>query len=180
MARKNLIYVVGVIILFSFSKEPNRIDWSSQKELNWNNYTGAPDYSDSFRDAVTASAILFSTKCHPSNILEVDIAAQFVKDQSWVKPVARTEYHLGHEQLHFDITELCVRKFRASIVGRTFLCSQQDEVQQLAEKIMQECVELQQKYDHETQYSLNKKKQAEWERYIQTDLVNLNQFEHQH
>lgn len=180
MMRKNWIYLIGVIILFSFKKDSNRIDWSSQKDLNWNNYTGVPDYEDGFRDAVTASAILFSTKCHPTNILEINIAAQFVKDQSWVKPVARTEYHLGHEQLHFDITELSVRKFREAIKGKTYLCSQQDEVQQLAEKIMQECVELQQQYDRETQYSMNKKKQAEWEQSVHQDLGNLKEFEHQH
>lgn len=180
MKRISWIYLIGIVFLFSFKKDSNRIDWSSQKDLSWSNYTGIPDYEDGFRDAVTASAILFSTKCHPNNILEIDIAAQFVKDQSWVKPVARTEYHLGHEQLHFDITELCVRKFRAAIANKVFSCGQQEEVQKLAEQIMQECVELQQKYDLETQYSLNKKKQAEWENNVKTDLGDFKEFEHQH
>lgn len=109
--------------------------------------------------------------------MEVFISAQFLKDKSWVKPEALTNYHLGHEQLHFDITELYVRKFRQVIEDLEFSCGDLNSVQTISNQIMQECQEMQLQYDRDTKYSLHQSKQVEWEAKIKTELSELAHLE---
>ena len=160
----------------SFTKDTNRIVWTEERQLNWNDFQGNPDYSDEFRSAVTVSAINFTTRCEPNGELFYKVSAQFLKDKSWVKPEAYSDYHLGHEQLHFDITELYVRKIREALGEETYQCDDQQLVQKLVKYYMQECLAMQDEYDKETRYSLHKAKQKVWEVSIQNQLANNRLF----
>ncbi len=172
-----LIKLVAVLmVLSSFASSPERISWSEDRPLQWFDFKGQPDYSDQFRDAVTASALKFNTKCLDNNELEVLVAAEFLKDRSWVKEVARSDYHLGHERLHFDITELYARKFRQEISERQLTCSNQDEIQELIHFYLDACFTFQNEYDKQTYYSMHQSKQIDWENQISKELKSLEEF----
>ncbi len=165
------LFVVGI---YGFNSE--RIKWNKHRPIHWHDFKGNPDYSDKFRDAVTASSLKFNCKCDQQNNLDVLVSAEFLKSQSWVKEVARNDYHLGHERLHFDITELFARKFRAEIEHRKLTCNDREEVQQLIYSYLAACMNYQNEYDTETYYSMHKDKQAEWENQINQELKSLERF----
>lgn len=165
-------------VLVSFNRDSNRINWSSYRQLTWADYQAQPDFNDNFRDAVTASAMVFQTKCDDqTGLLKVVMTAQFVKNQSWVKPVAQTDYHLGHEQLHFDIAELVVRRFRKAISTKLLRCDDYPEIQALSDLYMDQAHHLQMEYDRETRFSLHKTNQALWHKKIKEELKELKAFE---
>lgn len=168
--------VAIVILCFSFSTSENRIIWSAERDLIWSDFQGQPDYNDNFRDAVTASAIKFKARCNPKGNLDFEVSAEFLKNQSWVKPQAHSDYHLAHEQLHFDITEIYVRRIRILLNERSFTCDEEPLVQRYVQQIMKRCRDAQLKYDKETRFSLHKANQETWQSIVDDQLTELEQF----
>ncbi len=92
------------------------------------------------------------------------------KDFSAVKHGSRNAYVLAHEQLHFDLTEAAARRLAvelAAIEGHGEL--RQDARADLARRIderfdsrLRELVELQGRYDSETEHGVKKKRQKKW------------------
>ena len=175
---KKLFFTFACLfVLFSFTSDSNRIPWQSQRQLNWKDFKGEPDYSDDFRAAVTASSIQIRIRCNANNRLSYDVSADFIKDKSWVKEIARTNYHLGHEQLHFDITEIYVRKIREALSHIEPICDNQTLAHELAQEIMEQCSDAQQRYDNATKYSLDPEEQAIWKGHVDRKLHELRKFE---
>lgn len=169
--------LVSVMTLsFLVEDNDNRITWSPSIRIQWQDFHGHPDYGDSFRDVVTASSINYAMVCLHDDTMVVSVKADFIKDQSWVKEVARTDYHLGHERLHFDITELYVRKLRKEFSNKSFVCGQEAEINGLAEAVLLEWRTFQQRYDKYTYYSLNHSAQRKWESEVAKQLIELDDF----
>ncbi len=167
---------VLIVFFYSFTDVPGRIGWNQNRPIQWSDFEGIPDYEDQFRDAVTASALRFTTRCHVTGEFEIYVSAEFVKDQSWVKDVARSNYHLNHERLHFDITELYARKFRQYISTQSFDCNDRDHVQDIVYDYLNQCMEYQHLYDKETAFSLRKEKQRNWQHQVAVELQELEEF----
>lgn len=173
---KHIIWLFALFIFCSAFTSTGRIGWQEQRPLQWSDYQGTPDYEDGFRDAVTASALKFTTRCKKDGTFETLVSAEFVKDQSWVKEVAQTDYHLGHERLHFDITELYARKFRQFVKDQNFTCEDRDLVQKYVYQYLEDCMNLQNQYDKETRHSMHHANQAKWEAMIDAQLNELSEF----
>lgn len=179
MRTSNFIFCILLLFtptLFGFKTDGNRIVWSEDRDLRWSDFQGQPDFNDDFRDAVTTSAIKFTSRCNNNGLLEFEVSAEFLKNRSWVKPVAFSDYHLRHEQLHFDITEVYVRKIRTLLSQRNFACNEQALVQNYVQQIMNTCTEAQAKYDKETRYSLHKANQATWQLIVDEQLYGLQKY----
>jgi hypothetical protein len=91
---------------------------------------------------------------------------------SWAKPGIKTPYALSHEQLHFDICYLNTLKFLEKI--KTL---KEDTRDDLISRIQYEYLEfykkthkMQTEYDEETNHSLVKHKQNEWEEKIRSAI----------
>jgi len=178
MKRVNIALFLGLLLFCQsfITVDSNRITWSPSVRIDWEDFKGQPDFGDGFRDVVTASSIHYTTICNYDQTMDVVVKADFIKDQSWVKPVARTDYHLGHERLHFDITELYVRKLRAEFANKKFTCKNQAEINGLAQAVMLEWRTTQNRYDKDSYYSLNKTAQADWEARIARELILFEGF----
>lgn len=170
------LFLIIPFLLISFKSDQNRIIWSEHRNLTWSDFQGQPDYEDHFRDAVTASAIKFTSRCERDGKLTFSVSAEFLKNKSWVKPQAHNDYHLSHEQLHFDITEIYVRKIRILLNQREFSCEEEPMIQNYVQQIMASCRNAQAKYDKETGYSLNREHQATWQVIVDEQLNQLEQF----
>ena len=139
----------------------NRLDWSAEDRLSWNDFQAKPD-RDSWRiAAITSSVIQYRYYCE-DGLLNHTVKSIFLKDESWVKDKARTENYLAHEQLHFDITEVFARNLRKELSKRTFKCNQAKDFEKAIDKVLKEWKATQIKYDRETEYSLDKSAQKEW------------------
>ncbi|MEO5742874.1 MAG: DUF922 domain-containing protein, partial [Vicinamibacterales bacterium] len=76
---------------------------------------------------------------------------------------------LDHEQLHFDIAEVMVRKIRARFEGFKNACADAggtDPIQQIVADADREFQEEQQRYDRETSHGVDARAQQQWKRKV--------------
>jgi hypothetical protein len=162
-----MIIMKKLIILFSLAlpfvmaaqEEPQEfIEWSS-KRLDWNDYMAKPAHlSDAA--AITSTAISFEYHVR-KNKLTYSISCRFSRTRSWGR--FKTEYILGHEQGHFDITELYARKLSKALQEYTFdPRSYKEDLNRIYETVMKEKEDFQNEYDNDTDYSRKKDKQEVW------------------
>ena len=80
---------------------------------------------------------------------------------------------LEHEQIHFDIAEVAVRKIRARFADFKNACAEAggtDPIQQIVAQADRDLQEEQQRYDRETGHGVNARVQDQWKRRIQALL----------
>src|SRR6266567_3162991 len=101
-----LLSLASPLLNFAQTKNEELIDWSATNRLTWNDYKGRPD-SESGAAATTTSylGIEYNFK---NNTVTYKIVCRFSKNKSW--GLYKTDHILGHEQGHFDITEIFARK----------------------------------------------------------------------
>lgn len=155
------------------------MSWKDTYRLTWNDFKAKPKYNVN-AVATTASGITFGFSIRESDTrvisFSTEIHAHFYPDQSWYKPESVNDHVLGHEQLHFDITELFARKFRKRI---SLLKTTNDVAKRLREihkNINKELTAFQDKYDAETDFSRNIEVQLQWEVFIKKELKILDYF----
>ena len=146
------------------------------RRLTWNDFKGVPD-TKHFGGAVTASGYAFDADIKMEGkiiYLNIGVYCFFNKSQSWKKPSINSDYHLLHEQVHFDITRLGAEKFIRELVNSRFT---KDNFNQLLDSVFDrtyaENVALQDQYDRETQHSINRQVQLKWNDRISEELKKL-------
>lgn len=146
---KHLIFATLCLFSVSFIA-PKTI---SYRQLNWNDFKGKPD---SQGVALTCSQIYFETN-YSNGKYYFTVYSQFIPEKSFT--TTTKERILRHEQGHFDITELMVRRLNAQLKN----VSTQTEASDLYQKTVNEWGELEQRYDRETNNSINVAEQERWE-----------------
>ncbi|MGH2648307.1 MAG: hypothetical protein ACRDE8_12095, partial [Ginsengibacter sp.] len=89
------------------------IYYDFNRSLRWSDFKGKPEESY-FAGAVTASGFAFDSQMDfdGTNIyLNIGVYTFFTKSDSWKRPQINSDYHLLHEQHHFDITRIGSEKF---------------------------------------------------------------------
>jgi hypothetical protein len=80
---------------------------------------------------------------------------------------------LEHEQIHFDIAEVAVRKIKAGFADFESACREPGgtgPIQEMVVRVDRELQEEQQRYDRETGHGVNARAQEQWKRRIGTLL----------
>jgi hypothetical protein len=119
-----LFKIVGlIIVIFLIISVPIRIyfrdsylgyiPWSKTKKLQWSNFRGKKpkNFTSSAR---TGCAYTYIEKLIGDS-LEIAMGNYFMSMRSYVKNGKQSDHILNHEQGHFDITEIYVRRMRAYI-----------------------------------------------------------------
>lgn len=172
-----------VIVRASFeNKRANAINdtiyYDFSKPLTWVDFKGKPD-ANHFGGAVTASGFAFDSEMNSDGqtiVLDVKVYTFFVKNDSWKKPNINSDYHLVHEQHHFDITRLSAEKLVKEIANAKFTKSNYNTLlSALFEKAYKENSDLQHQYDKETMHSIDTTKQHEWNDKIAADIQKLKE-----
>lgn len=125
--------------------------------------------------AYTSSAIYLYQK-DDNGSLNFYVEALFFKSRSFMKE--ESPYTLGHEQLHFDITELYARILRKRIADTDFTKIRDvvGHVQKIYNKASAEWLKDEEKYDKETQHGINAAMQKKWAQDIAARLEELEAF----
>ncbi|MGI8582444.1 MAG: DUF922 domain-containing protein [Chitinophagaceae bacterium] len=146
------------------------------KRLTWKDFKGIPD-AKHFGGAVTASGYAFDADIKIKGkivYLNIGVYVFFNKYQSWKKANINSDYHLLHEQVHFDITRLGAENFIKQLVNSKFT---KENYEKLLNSVFDECYNenaaWQQQYDKETSHSINKTEQLKWNYKIATELKKL-------
>ena len=150
---------------FQSLQDYETIQWNVEKRLSWDDFRGEIPKNNRAA-AITASGITyrFSTSGTRGNIMvDFKIDTYFYPEKSWYQPELIDEVILGHEQLHFDISELYARKMKARLAEETFThANVKSKVKAIYTEIMKEVEEFQNVYDDETNFSRNREQQSIW------------------
>lgn len=161
-------------MLHLHAEEP-MIHWSNQP-LTWNDYKALPDRNHG--GALTASSIYYNYGCSNEQAAWY-VGAVFLPEKSYVNYEVAHAYMLAHEQLHFDITELFARKLRKAIAEAALTCDDLSEINYLAERAVEEWMEMQDAYDKETLHSINRDAQVRWQEHISSLLEEYHEWAEQ-
>ena len=177
---RNVIIICILLIISAFQQESkdNKIWWTKDRKLTWDNFNASPDNNnkDGARTYSGYSCDPYTIKKSSDSITLV-IKCYFNKNTSWVKEYAKTDLVLKHEQCHFDITELNARKFRKLISTYKFSKITFDQVfKSLFDSSHKEWFADQDFYDKETNHSRNETKQLEWEKTVVQGLKDLDSY----
>lgn len=147
------------------------------KKLTWKDFKGIPD-TKHFGGAVTSSGYAFDADIKIENkviYLNVGVYVFFTKSQSWKKPSINSDYHLLHEQLHFDITRMGAENFIRELTNAKFTKDNYSQVlESVFDKTYNENIALQQQYDKETRHSILTQQQHQWNKRIAEEMKKLH------
>ena len=158
------------------SPKSDTIYYDVNRKLTWNDFKGAPDMNH-HGAAVTASGFAYSWNGDNDGetlTLNISVYTFFTKSASWKKSMVNNDYHLRHEQHHFDITRLGAEKLIHELNKASFnINNYKSLINSIFNKVYDENIALQNEYDKQTKHSLDKEKQAEWNERILGEVMKL-------
>lgn len=151
------------------------ISWSQRNKLTWSDYKGKP------QKRFAAASTVYSLGRHvfaEDGKVKANIEAYFYCKDSWKKDDWINDEVLAHEQKHFDIVELYARRFRKQISGMVFLGLKDAEkkVEAVYQILNKEMDVYQDKYDDETDGSMNGAGQRKWNDKIDAEIRSLDAY----
>jgi len=169
-----IIFVISLLSIFAFTINKNAdtnatkhpaIKWCKGHQLNWKDFKGRVPVS-SYNAAQTAYEVGFDVNM-VGNEFKFIVTCNFLPHRSWVRKKDASDHILRHEQLHFDIAEIHARRMRkelknANITPRNL----QTKADKIYKKNWDALVQMQKDYDRESNHSINRKEQAQWDKKI--------------
>ncbi|WP_411895385.1 DUF922 domain-containing protein [Winogradskyella sp. A2] len=178
MQIKHLIICLTFLFIGQNPDEES-MTWNESRKLTWADFKGEVN-PNSDAVALTASGITFGFSVSTSGSRIVDystsVEAHFYPNKSWYNKDKADDYILGHEQLHFDITELYTRLFRQRLTKLRVNQNIRKQLKQLHANINEELNTTQKRYDEQSLHSINVEVQNEWREYISAELAKIEQF----
>ncbi|HSQ44641.1 MAG TPA: hypothetical protein VLM16_06565 [Ginsengibacter sp.] len=160
------------------STSSDTIYYDFNRQLKWTDFKGRP-VEDYFAGAVTASGFAFDSQMDFDGTdiyLNIGVYTFFTKNDSWKKPQINSDYHLLHEQHHFDITRIGSQKFINEIQETHFTKDNYTKLlTSVFDKVYKENMDIQHLYDEQTNHSINVEKQLEWNKKIADEIQKLKQ-----
>jgi hypothetical protein len=158
------------------SKNSDTIYYDFDKQLKWSDFTGTPE-ANHFGGAITSSGFAFALQSDYDGqtiALNINIYSFFLKSKSWKKQNINSDYHLLHEQHHFDITRIGAENLMNELKKASFTkANYQLLIRSIFDKVYNENEFLQKKYDLETNHSRDLNKQEEWNEWIKDELSRI-------
>ena len=155
--------------------------WSKDVRPTWSLFAGKitdKNIYDNFSVAAVTYSDLSYSWTRKDSLIYVSSWAYMDTHLSWVKKESKTKLVLEHEQKHFDISEIYVRKFRKELEERTFKKNEniESEISAIYRSIHKRYMEAQYSYDSETAHGTNKEYQAFWNDMIEKQLKESEMF----
>jgi hypothetical protein len=149
--------------------------WCENDKLEWSDFKGVPDTKSGYK-AMTTSKLKTKVIQYNNEIVEYEILALFEKNKSWKKNDGK--YLLAHEQIHFDISELVLRKMRQKFLNHVYV--DLDGVNKMINSTFKEASEertkLNRQYDEETEHGVHIENQNKWQKKVKTELDQFNEY----
>jgi len=147
------------------------INWRPGYKLTWDDFKAAPD-TNSYHVSETSSSVTYGYSIADTGIA-YKINCFFERTDSWKKGTPGDAL-LIHERGHFDISEIFARKLRIAFAAyKPVKETIGPDLKKIFSAIMQQRAEMQQEYEKETEFSLNKDMQKTWLEKIKKQLEEL-------
>jgi hypothetical protein len=161
--------------VFSYSQRCDSVAWSKHHHLKWKYFKSRPDRSN---PATALSEIkirqVFSVSGHTGTLT---VSCSFSTCSSWTKN-KNSRNLLAHEQTHFALGEYYKRLLVKEIMDQHF------SVQDAPARIMAAGLEMNRRrkeendrYDIETNHSMNPDQQKEWTKRVNKMLRKLSKYD---
>ena len=168
-----LVFLLAPFLLPAQREGEELMAWSASRKLSWADYKAEPN-PDSDAAATTATYLIFSYSIR-DDLPSYSIESKFSKTRSW--GLHKTAYILSHEQGHFDLAEVYARKLYKKVQEYRFhQKNYRKDLQKIYQEVLDEKEEMQNKYDRETNHSINREKQAEWLKKIEKMLKETQEY----
>jgi hypothetical protein len=170
----NYFYLIFAALIFSSFQSDNKICWKENTKLTWYDFKGTSDVASPYKaNTETEITVQIKTKGEDATII---IECCFIKNASWTKEI-NNAFLLGHEQTHFNISEIGARKFRQRLKGKTFSAKTfQQELNNMRSETGKESKAMQAEYDKETEHSVNEAAQKKWNKKVMDELKSLTTY----
>lgn len=148
------------------------IVWNSKTMLHWNNFKGTPDSSSKYQ-AMSFISFEYQSRLEKDTLMLI-ITCCFFTNSSWVKPQSKNKLLLMHEQTHFDIYEYCRRIFVQKLLNadlKKATVFNQIRITGFGIEMMLD--KMNNEYDEQTQFSMNRSKQKKWSAAMEARLNQL-------
>ncbi|MAQ74940.1 MAG: hypothetical protein CL613_01250 [Aquimarina sp.] len=164
------LFSILLILVFANNGYVERFSYSEKSKLDWADFRGKPDLNSKFDSAVnTGITYQWSYSKDQGDIeLKFEVDSFCYPALSWVKKGQATDYLLAHEQLHFDISEVHARMMRKRLKEYNPGKNIRKDLNQMYKLVERMRVNMQERYDEETNHSRNKEAQKKWEKKIET------------
>lgn len=182
LGNKKIIPVVLLLLFFAIfpanaqCKNDTILYWTESRKLEWDDFRGKVPIEcgkDKARSHLSIEIVYQTKNGEVKNVL---VPCTFLKNSSWTKDTSLLV--LEHEQIHFDIAEVYARKLRKAV---SFLKEQDEEELKVYDdtitSLLKEHRKRQDDYDNETNHSINKGQQENWNRQIAKELEELKEYE---
>jgi hypothetical protein len=170
-----IILILSIIFVsFGNTGSEDEIIWDRNNKLSWDNFNGIPPKDSLNFDALTYYGYKYSLKTINNLLISFNSYLFFRKNKSWVR--IKTPSLLNHEQGHFDIAEVYMRKFRKEVY------TNMDKIKSISDcdKIFNESTfkldSMQRIYDIQTDYSRNQGGQQKWNDSIKVWLDRYKEY----
>jgi len=183
MKKSNLFTIALIAAWFVVLPQhsPDTIKWSPVRKLTLQDYKGKPDPTSKFK---AVSYLVRPTNwIFRNDSIYVSLSTFFRPSASWFirdeAVPANEDQLLVHEQGHFDLDEIEIRKAR-----KRFLKNQQTITKYNYKRVVEQYISeityfLEQRhrqYDQETDFSLNGEQQEAWNDKIAVELKSLEAY----
>lgn len=160
--------------------KPAEISWQRDRKLSWDDFRGlVPKDAEEQTAAATFCGIGFETNVITRKSPNVDIRVYntFYINNSWVRPEERSEAVLIHEQGHFDLCELYTRKLRAEMSNVAVdVNTLKPVLRNIYDRVQAEYRMRQESYETETAHGVNYDEQYKWEKILEKELNETEQW----
>lgn len=175
--RSNFYFISLLFLLSSFHniEKEDFLVWEEGRPLTWDDFNGKPQKRFA---AASTHYDIYKTTTDKTIKGDVSVEAVFLRHKSWKKTSWINASVLVHEQKHFDIVELYARKLRKLISESKYSSYSQLKTvsDSLYDVIDKEMDVYQDKYDEETDGSMNGDKQREWNKKIMNEIQALSHY----
>lgn len=164
----------------SSTSSSSEMTWSKERKLTWDDFRGAiPHNAEEQTAAATYCGIGFETNSISSTNtnLKIRVYNTFYINNSWARPEEMNEDVLAHEQGHFDLCELYTRKLRERMSNlKVNANTMKPTLRKIYEELQAEYRARQEAYEDETSHGVNLPQQKRWQRLVDAELAETEQW----
>jgi hypothetical protein len=169
-----VVAIVAFLFISSFSSESDdlKIEWSESKNLTWADFQGTESRIQGYAaSSSTGISFTYSVKRYADDFdLDYSVKCHFYPEESWYDISSASAYILKHEQTHFDISELHARILRKLISEASFSKNLKIEIKAIYKEVEKQRVEMQHRFDTETEHSIRRENEYLWEEFVAKKL----------
>ena len=176
-SKQNLAFILLITLIFisckaskidyNYLKSEDFVIWRSDRSLKWADFKGRYGFTNH------AAEIFWGISYIKDDNAQWNIFAHFNKRKSWYQ--IDSDHVLRHEQYHFNLAEVYARKIRKEIIFKNISLGSSAFFKMFNDHI-QECRDMQSRYDDETKHSINQPQQTSWEQLIDKQLDVLKDY----